>query len=156
MFCRILALAAFSAAALHGQSAPRVAGTLPAAELKALEQVRRDVWLHWFSGDTAGLRKVLAPELVAIDGGSTHWASREEEIAGSAAYAKGGAKLVSITFDSNAVHRFGDVVVMFSHYVLVTERSGTRDTRKGRVTEVFVRSAGRWVHTSWHIDQAGS
>jgi hypothetical protein len=49
-------------------------------------------------------------------------------------------------------HRFGETVVMFARYSVVTENTEGRTTRKGRATEVFVRTNGRGVHTSWHLD----
>lgn len=154
MTFRLLSLAAFSAGALQAQPAPRVAGSVPPTELKVLETIRRDVWVNWFNGDTAALRRVLGPELVAISGGSEHWRNRDQTIAESADFAKGGGKFVSVTFDSNTVHRFGDVVVMFSHYAVVSAQGGKQNSTKGRATEVFVKSGGRWVHTSWHLDRA--
>lgn len=137
---------------LSAQVAPSVATTLPAAELTTLEAVRKAVWVDWFSGDTAALRRSLAPELVAISPGAPHWQSLQESIAGSAKFRADGGRLVSVAFDSSMVHRFGDAVVMFSHYIVVTAGSQGQRTQKGRATEVFVRSNGRWVHTSWHLD----
>ena len=51
-------------------------------------------------------------------------------------------------------HRFGDVAVMFSVYTTVVESGGRRETQRGRATEVFVRSKGCWVHTSWQLDKS--
>lgn len=153
---KLLALAvtlAVAGAPLVAQPAPRVATTLSAAELAALETIRKDVWISWFSGDTASLRRILAPELVAISPDGQQ--SLNESIAGAAKFKSSGGKFVSVTFNSNVTHRFGDVVVMFSHYAVVTERARKRATQIGRATEVFVRSSGRWVHTSWHLDQTG-
>jgi hypothetical protein len=149
---RLLPLVIALSSPLAAQSAPRVTGTLPAAELTALERIRHDVWVHWFSGDTAALRRVLGPELVAISPDVAHWQSLEQSLAGSARFKSGGGRLISVSFDSTAIHRFGEVVVMFSHYAVVTEHSGSRATQKGRATELFVRQAGKWVHTSWHLD----
>ncbi len=144
---------AVSAQALPNTPAPRVTATLPPAEQKALDTIRRDVWVNWFRGDTAALRRVLGPELVAISNDSAHWQTLDESIAGSATYVTGGGKFISVAFDTTLTHRFGEAVVMFSHYTLVTERGGQRSTQHGRATEVFVRSGGRWVHTSWHLDR---
>jgi len=147
-----LALLLVLSVPLAAQSAPRVTGTLPAAELAVLDKIRRGVWVDWFSGDTAALRRSLGPELVAISPDDPHWQSLDAAIAGSAGFRASGGKFVSVKFDSTTVHRFGEVVVMFSHYAVVMDHSGTRSTQKGRATEVFVRSNGRWVHTSWHLD----
>jgi hypothetical protein len=145
-----------TAAPLYGQAAPRMAMTLTGTELAELEAVRKAVWVDWFTGDTAALRKVLGPELVAISDGAPHWQSLEESLAASASFKGDGGKLVSVSFDSTLTHRFGETVVMFSHYTVVTERGDSRQTRKGRATEVFVRENGRWVHTSWHLDAEAS
>jgi hypothetical protein len=146
-----LALAA-AATPLSAQAAPRIATTLSGAELAELEAVRKAVWVDWFSGDTASLHRVLGPELVAISPGAPHWQSLEESLASSAEFKANGGKLGSVSFDSTLTHRFGATVVMFSHFTVVTESGGRRQTQKGRATEVFVRSNGRWLHTSWHLD----
>jgi hypothetical protein len=137
---------------LHAQSAPRVSSTLPEPELTELSAVRKAVWVDWFSGDTAALRRVLTPELVAISAGDPRPLSLEETIAASADFRSKGGRFVSVSFNDDAVHRFGDAVVMFSRYAVVTENGGRRATQSGRATEVFVRANGRWVHTSWHLD----
>jgi hypothetical protein len=148
-----LLLAALAAASsLAAQAAPRVTTTLSATELATLEVVRKAVWVDWFSGDTMALRRVLGPELVAMSAGAPHWQSLSETIAGSARFKADGGKFVSVAFDSAMTHRFGETVVMFSRYSVVTEQKEARTTRKGRATEVFVRTHGRWVHTSWHLD----
>ena len=148
-----IALVLAAASPLAAQSAPRVTTSLPAAELTALEQFRKDVWVKWFSGDTAALRRMLGPELVAISAGAPHWQSLSQTIASSAEFSASGGKFVSVAFDSTTTHRFGETVVMFSHYTVVTENAGKRSTQKGRATEVFVRANSRWVHTSWHLDR---
>ena len=150
----LLALIALAVCAhsLGAQPAPRVATSLPAAELASLDRIRKDVWVNWFGGDTAALRRVLGPELVAISPDAPHWQTLEQTLAGSAGFKAGGGRLLSVDFDSTTVHRFGDVVVMFSHYRLELEHDRQRTTQKGRATEVFVRHRGRWVHTSWQLD----
>ena len=146
----LLALAA-TTSPLAAQAAPSVATTLQGAERAELLRIRKDVWVHWFSGDTAGLRRVLAPELVAISPDDPGYQSLAKTIAGSASFAQSGRKLQSVTFANDSIHRFGDVVVMFSLYTVVA--SGPDGfTQKGRATEVFVRRGNRWVHTSWHLD----
>ena len=143
-----------SAATLGAQPAPRVATSLPAAELQELDRIRKDVWVNWFAGDTAALRRVLTPELVAISPDAPHWQNLEQTLAASARFKAGGGRLISVDFDSTTVHRFGDVVVMFSHYRLELMHDSQRIPQTGRATEVFVRDRGRWVHTSWQLDVA--
>jgi ketosteroid isomerase-like protein len=134
-------------------AAPRVATSFSAADQRELDDVRRGVWVAWFGGDTASLRRVLGPELLAMDGGGTSWRGLEPTIASSADFAARGGKLVSVRFDSATTHRFGNVAVMFSLYALETESNGARSASHGRATEVFVRTAGRWVHTSWQLER---
>jgi hypothetical protein len=141
-----------ASSSIAAQAAPHVSTTLSAPELTALEAVRRAVWVDWFSGDTMALHRVLAPELVAMGAGGPHWQSLNETMAGSAKFKAGGGKFVSVGFDSAMTHRFGETVVMFSRYSVVTENKEGRRAQKGRATEVFVRTNGRWVHTSWHLD----
>jgi hypothetical protein len=153
----LITLACVSAASpLLAQAAPRVARTLSSTELADLEVIRAAVWVDWFTGDTASLHRVLGPELVAISAGTPHWQSLDETLASSAGFKANGGKLVSVSFDSTLTHRFGETVVMFSHYTVVLESGGQRQTQKGKATEVFVRSNGRWLHTSWHLDQETS
>lgn len=137
---------------LTAQAAPRVATTLPAQELAELEAIRKEVWVHWFAGDTAALRAVLGPELVAISPDSPDYQSLERTLTGAARFQASGATLQSVTFTSTMAHRFNDVVVMFSHYALEMDSGGQRSAQQGRATEVFVRHNGKWVHTSWHLD----
>lgn len=148
-----LALLGATPLAAQGRApAPRVSGVLPAPELAALERIREQVWIDWFGGDTAALRRVLPPELVAISPDSPDFQTLEQTVAGAARYHAGGGRLTRIAFDSMQVHRFGDVVVLFSHYLVETRRGDRTGIQKGRATEVFVQSGGRWVHTSWQLD----
>ena len=117
-----------------------------------LDAIRRDVWVNWFAGDTAALRQVLAPELVAISPDSDTWQDLEGTLASSARYKAGGGKLAALEFSNTTVHRMGDVVVMFSRYNIHLLMNGEHTEQKGRATEVFVRHGGTWVHTSWQLD----
>ena len=141
---------------IAGQAPARLTTTLPPAELEALEALRKDIWVHWFTGDTAALRRELGPELIAISADSKLWQTLEESLAGSAQFKASGGSLVSVDFDNTTIHRFGDVVVMFSSYHVITSRAGQEAHSTGRGTEVFVRSDGRWVHTSWHLETTSS
>lgn len=151
-FPSLLLTLAAAAAPLAAQAAPSLTTTLPRAELAALESLRKDVWVHWFTGDTASLRRVLPPELVAISPDGAQWNSLEETLKSSAWYRESGGQLEDVSFEQTKIHRFGEVIVMFSHYTVRTMRNGQRATQRGRATEVFVRANGRWVHTSWHLD----
>ncbi len=151
-FPAVLLALTVGASPLASQDAPNVSSTLPAAERAELERIRNDVWVQWFTGDTAGLKRILPPELVAISPDGAHWQSLDETLKGSAGFRESGGELEDVAFDRTHIHRFGDVVVMFSHYSVRTRRNAQRSTQRGRATEVFVRRNGRWVHTSWHLD----
>ena len=150
----LLALTA-AAPSLSAQAAPRVAASLPGSDLAGLEALRKDIWVQWFAGDTAALRRVLGPELIAISGDAPDYQSLDKTLAGSAGFRASGAILKSVTFANTRIHRFGDVVVMFSHYTIELDKGGQQSSEHGRATEVFVRHNGKWVHTSWHIDVTG-
>src|SRR5688572_23040757 len=107
---------ATSTSVLAAQAAPRVTTTLPQHELASLEQIRKAVWVDWYSGDTTALRRALGPELVAMSDAGPHWQSLTETINSSAAFKAKGGKFVSVAFDSATTHRFGETVVMFAHY----------------------------------------
>jgi hypothetical protein len=137
---------------LAAQPAPRVTSTVAAPDLQAVHTLRHDVWKRWFTGDTTRLRALLPSELIAIS--ADGWRTLDETIAGSARFAANGGSFVSVTFEQERAHRFGDTVILFSNYTLVTARGGERNTQRGRATEVFVRTGGKWVHTSWHLDSS--
>ena len=65
-----------------------------------------------------------------------------------------GREDVSVEFVDEIIPRFGETVVMFSHDVAVTENAIARSAQHGLATEVYVRTSGRWVHASWHLDRA--
>jgi hypothetical protein len=44
------------------------------------------------------------------------------------------------------------VVVLYGRYEAVIEAEGAQHTLKGRLTEIFVRRGGKWLHPGWHLD----
>jgi hypothetical protein len=114
--------------------------------------IRERVWRAWFAGDEAFLSDILPAEFIAMSPGDPKMVSKAETIAESRAFAKGGGKLVQLTFAENRSQRYGDVVMIYSRYEMVLETRGERVTQAGRVTEVFVRRQGKWIHPAWHLD----
>jgi ketosteroid isomerase-like protein len=132
--------------------APRVARTLPDSDRVAVEQVRREVWNAWYAGDTLTLRRLVAPELVAVSPDAPHLIGRTETMREARRYHVGGGRLEALEFADTQAHGFGDVVVLFSRYAAVATSGGKTELQRGRATEIFVRTGGRWVQTSWHLD----
>lgn len=138
---------------LAAQSAPRATSPLPQREFAALESLRREVWVDWFAGDTAALRRTLGPELIAISPDSELWQDLDATIAGAAGFKAGGGSLAALEFSNTTMHHANGVVIMFSRYAMHLSRNGQHSEQTGRATEVFIKVGGAWVHTSWHLDK---
>jgi hypothetical protein len=114
--------------------------------------VREAAWRAWFGGDEAALRAMLPEEFLAIGAGESEISDREKTIASSRAFQEAGGRLVSLAFPETRAQRFGDTVVLYGSYE-ATFVSGTEEKQmKGRLTEVFVKRDGKWVHPGWHLD----
>jgi ketosteroid isomerase-like protein len=48
--------------------------------------------------------------------------------------------------------RFGDTVILYGSYDATFVSGGTEKRMRGRLTEVFVKRDGKWVHPGWHLD----
>ena len=132
--------------------APPAAATIEARTCAELLPLREAVWRAWFAGDSAAFRRVVPDELVSIDVAEAAWRDREAQVAASLAFAARGGTLRALRFPRNVVQRYGDVAILYSTYALELSVDGAVRERRGRVTEVFVRRGGRWVHTGWHVD----
>jgi hypothetical protein len=123
------------------------AGTIEPEVLK----VRESAWRAWFAGDTEALGRLLPPEFIGLsmEGPLTPLPRTLEE---SSAFREGGGRLVSLAFPETQAQRFGDVVVLYGRYAVTFTSGGTDKSVSGRLTEVFVRRDGRWIHPGWHLD----
>ncbi len=119
------------------------------AEVLAL---RESAWRAWFAGDEAALRTVLPIEFLAISAGEGEISDLETTISSSLAFKKGGGKLLSLSFPETRAQRFGDTVVLYGSFDAVIFSAGAEKAFRGRLTEVFVKRDGRWVHPGWHLD----
>jgi ketosteroid isomerase-like protein len=117
----------------------------------SLNAARRAVWTAWYAGDLATVRRLVPPDVVALDpdGG---WHNLEDVLAGSRAFAKHG-KLLSLEFPRVVVHRTGNVAMMYSAYRATFTYDGRRSTIQGRATEEFSLRGSCWYNTGWHLDQ---
>jgi hypothetical protein len=120
-------------------------------ERESLLKAREAVWRAWYAGDTAALSKQLPPELVALHAGPEGWATRDSIVAASAAFAKGGGRLLRLEFPRTELQRYGHTVVVYTSYELETENAGRMRTERGKATEIFVRSGGAWINTGWQL-----
>jgi hypothetical protein len=148
-----LGVASSGQAASPAAAPTNVAGTAPDAEILRL---REAAWRAWFAGDAAALREMLPPEFIGIDMGDEPFSDLATTLEQAQAFSADGGRLVSLEFPETRAQQFGDVVVLYGRFRVVLESKGTSNTYSGRLTEVFVRRAGRWWHPGWHLDLAST
>jgi hypothetical protein len=122
-------------------------------------RIREAAWRAWFAGDEKGLREMLPAEFIGINMQDGPFSSLDRSIEQARGYAASGGRLVSLEFPETRAQRYGDVVVLYGRYKVVTESGSAekkQSTTSGRLTEVFVKRDGRWVHPGWHLDTAST
>lgn len=120
-----------------------------------LLKARELVWRAWFAGDTQTLRDLLPPETIAISSGSKHWDTQPEIIKSAAGFRAQGGRLLRLEFKDTRIQRFGDVAMLYTHYLYETQVKSKRSVTSGRVTEIFVFRNGKWLNPGWHTDNGG-
>ena len=150
------AIAAVAVLILGTVSSPVTAqGPVDSSTRAELERARDVVWRSWFAGDSQTLDRVLASALAAGDD-KDGWSDRKQAIADSREFAKSGAKLVDLTFDSTAIQVHGTVAVMTARYTYTTsDGTGKKNTTRGYAVEIFVKEKGAWTHPFWHLARQG-
>jgi hypothetical protein len=118
----------------------------------AVLTVRESAWRAYFAGDTQTLGTLLPPEFIGISMDDEPFADRTTTLDGAREFRAGGGRLVSLAFPETRAQRFGDVVVLYGRYEAAIESGGAVRMMRGRLTEVFVRRDGKWVHPGWHLD----
>jgi hypothetical protein len=114
--------------------------------------LRESAWRAWFAGDEASLLSILPEDFLAIGWGGTEISDRATTIASSRAFQESAGRLVSLTFPETRAQRLGDTIIFYGSYE-VTIATGTKEQHvRGRLTEVFVKRDGRWLHPGWHLD----
>ncbi len=115
-------------------------------------KVREAVWRAWFANDTKALQKLVPPDTIVISADEEKWKTQAEVFQSAADFQNEGGKLIRLEFPHTEVQRFGNVVIIWSKYLLETETNGKRSLISGRVTEVFVLRHGQWTNPGWHTD----
>jgi ketosteroid isomerase-like protein len=115
-------------------------------------KLREAAWRAWFAGDEAALRAMLPENFLGISMSGPEITDREKTLAASRAFKESGGRLVSLSFPETRAQRFGDTVVFYGSYEVTLFAGGKETTLRGRLTEVFVKRDGTWVHPGWHLD----
>ena len=114
--------------------------------------VREAAWRAWFGGDEAALRAMMPEDFLAIGWSGAEISDREKSIASSREFKKAGGRLVSLSFPETRAQRSGDTVVFYGSFDVTFAVGDKEQQVKGRLTEVFVKRDGRWLHPGWHLD----
>ena len=126
--------------------------TLSDGVKKSLLEAREAVWRAFFANDHAALDKLLPPDTLTIDPGSTEFGTRDVVLNESDEFAKSGAKLVRLEFPKTEFQSYGATAILYSTYVYELEQNGARSLHSGRASETFVYRNGQWVNPGWHLD----
>jgi Domain of unknown function (DUF4440) len=113
---------------------------------------REAAWRAFYDGDVKALGEVLPEEFIGIGMNDAPFADRAKILDASRAFHERGGRLVRLAFPETQAQRFGDVVVLYGRYEVVFQSGGAEHTRRGRLTEMFVRRDGKWLHPGWHLD----
>ena len=118
-----------------------------------LLDVREAVWRAWFASDTQTPERLVPPGTIVISAGEPEWKDRARVLETAAEFHSSCGRLVRLEFPRTEIQHFGNVVILYSQYLVETEVGGKRTTSSGRVTEVFVRRHGQWLNPGWHTDE---
>ena len=117
--------------------------------------LREAAWRAYFAGDEKALQAMLPPEFIGISMNDVPFADLATTLQGAREFKQKGGRLVRLAFPETRSQRFGDVVVLYGRYEVVIVSDGAERAMSGRLTEMFVRRNGKWVHPGWHLDLAG-
>jgi hypothetical protein len=115
---------------------------------------RETAWRVYFAGDVKALGDLLPPEFIGLDMTDGPFTDRAKTLDDARAFQQRGGRLIRLAFPETQAQQFGDVVVLYGRYEAVIQAGGVERTVRGRLTEVFVRRDGKWLHPGWHLDVA--
>ena len=98
------------------------------------------------------MRAVLPADFLAISASGAEVSNLENTIASSRAFTDSGGRLTALSFPETHAQRFGDTVVLYGRYAATFVSGASEKQMHGRLTEVFVKRDGKWVHPGWHLD----
>jgi ketosteroid isomerase-like protein len=113
---------------------------------------REAAWRAFYDGDVKALGDVLPEDFIGINMNAGPFTNRAQILDAARAFRERGGRLVRLTFPETQAQRFGDVVVLYGRFEVVFQLGGEERTRRGRLTETFVRRDGKWLHPGWHLD----
>ncbi len=114
--------------------------------------VREAAWRAFFGGDVKTLGDLLPPEFIGIGMNDGPFTDLTATLDASRAFRDRGGRLVHLAFPETQAQVFGDVVVLYGRYEVVVFSGGAERTMRGRLTELFVKRNGKWLHPGWHLD----
>ena len=126
-------------------------GAGPAIDATLLA-AREAAWRSYFAGDEKTLGDLLPADFIGIGMNDAPFADRQTTLEGSRAFREAGGRLLRLTFPETRAQIYGDAVVLYGRFEAVIVSSGEERLLRGRLTEMFVRRGGKWVHPGWHLD----
>ena len=117
--------------------------------------VREAAWRAYFAGDDKTLQALLPAEFIGISMNDVPFADLATTLEGAREFKRKGGRLVRLAFPETRSQRFADAVVLYGRYEVVIFSDGAERTMSGRLTEIFVRRNGKWLHPGWHLDLSG-
>ena len=137
-------------AAVMSASGSRVAAD--AAINPEVLAAREAAWRAFYNGDVKTLGDQLPEDFIGINMNDSPFANRAKVLDAARAFRERGGRLVSLTFPETQAQRYGDVVVLYGRYEVVFQSGGAEQTRRGRLTEIFIGRDGKWLHPGRHLD----
>lgn len=142
------------ALAMIAVPATSVPAQLPADWKTRLFQAREAAWRDFF-GNPDGLAAVLPDDFVGMSD-RYPWRNRAATLEESRQTFAGGSRIATLEFPDNIVQQYGEVAIIYTTYAF-SLRQGDKvgPVTKGQATELFRWDGKRWLHTGWHLADAG-